>query len=95
MLFRYSSLFLFLLTVVSCTQKSQVPIADERSESNDKLLIEPLACHFISPINLPFDLAGSFAEPRTNHFHSGIDIKTNKVEGYPIFAVADGFISRI
>lgn len=50
---------------------------------------------FSKPMNLPFNLAGSFGEPRPDHFHSGIDIKTNGVEGEPVFAVYDGYISRI
>ncbi len=50
---------------------------------------------FSKPMNLPFKLAGSFGEPRKDHFHSGIDIKTNGVEGEPVFAIGDGYISRI
>lgn len=50
---------------------------------------------FSKPMNLPFNLAGSFGEPRPDHFHSGIDIKTNGAEGEPVFAVHDGYISRI
>ncbi|HMW12826.1 MAG TPA: M23 family metallopeptidase [Chitinophagales bacterium] len=50
---------------------------------------------FIKPMQLPFNLAGSFAEPRKDHFHSGIDIKTNGKEGEPVFAIGDGYISRI
>ena len=50
---------------------------------------------FSKPMNLPFNLAGSFGEPRKDHFHSGIDIKTNGVEGEPVFAIGDGYISRI
>ena len=40
-------------------------------------------------------LAGNFGELRNNHFHSGIDIKTNGVEGLNVFAIADGYVSRI
>ena len=43
----------------------------------------------------PLFLAGSFAELRSNHFHSGIDIKTDGVIGKPVYAVEDGYISRI
>lgn len=50
---------------------------------------------FISPLAIDLDLSGSFGELRSNHFHSGIDIKTNRKEGYDVFAVADGYISRI
>jgi len=40
-------------------------------------------------------LSGSFGELRSNHFHSGIDIKTQGVTGHRIFASADGYVSRI
>lgn len=53
------------------------------------------ADYFINPLDIKLYLAGGFGEIRPNHFHSGIDIKTNQREGYPIFAVADGFISRL
>lgn len=50
---------------------------------------------FRSPIDFPIQLAGTFGEMRPNHFHSGIDIRTNSQEGLPIYAVGDGYISRI
>ncbi|MBC7654302.1 MAG: M23 family metallopeptidase, partial [Oligoflexus sp.] len=50
--------------------------------------------YFINPLDIKLYLAGSFGEIRANHFHSGIDIKTNQREGYPVYAVADGYISR-
>jgi len=51
--------------------------------------------YFISPMDIPLSLTGTFSEIRTNHFHAGIDIPTNKKTGYPIFACADGYVSRI
>ncbi len=51
--------------------------------------------YFRSPIGIPIILAGSFAELRSNHFHSGLDIKTNGQTGYRVYSVADGWISRI
>ncbi len=51
--------------------------------------------YYTDPMKIPLLLSGSFAELRTNHFHSGIDIKTQGVTGLPVFAAADGFISRI
>lgn len=50
---------------------------------------------FRNPIGITNYLAGNFGELRTNHFHSGIDIKTNQKEGYKVYSVADGYISRI
>ena len=40
-------------------------------------------------------LSGTFGEIRANHFHSGIDIKTGGVEGAAVYAIADGYVSRI
>jgi hypothetical protein len=50
---------------------------------------------FGSPVNIPISLAGNFCEIRPNHFHSGIDIRTNGNEGLPIFSIGDGYVSRI
>ncbi len=51
--------------------------------------------YFDNPLQIPLILAGSFGELRSNHFHSGVDIKTKQVEGIPIYAPADGYVSRI
>jgi len=50
---------------------------------------------FSSPVHYPLSLAGNFGEPRPNHFHGGIDVRTGMVEGKPLFAVADGYVSRV
>lgn len=50
---------------------------------------------FRNPLGITNYLSGNFAELRNNHFHSGIDIKTNQKEGYNVYAVGNGFISRI
>jgi hypothetical protein len=51
--------------------------------------------YFQSPLDIPLDLSGSFGELRSNHFHSGLDFKTKGVEGLPVYAAGDGYISRI
>jgi len=48
-----------------------------------------------NPFQHPILLSGSFGELRSNHFHSGIDFKTQGVEGKPIHAVKEGYVSRI
>lgn len=48
-----------------------------------------------NPFDFPILLSGNFGELRANHFHSGIDFKTQGVEGKPVRAVLDGYISRI
>lgn len=39
--------------------------------------------------------SANFGEMRPDHFHSGVDIKTDGVEGKPLVAAADGCVSRI
>lgn len=51
--------------------------------------------YFRSPVDFPIVLSGTFGELRSNHFHSGIDIKTRGVTGHKIHAIADGYVSRI
>ena len=51
--------------------------------------------YFSNPLKINLVLSGTFGELRSNHFHSGLDIKTQQREGIPVHASADGFISRI
>lgn len=50
---------------------------------------------FNSPLEVPLVLSGTFGELRSNHFHSGMDIKTQQREGLAILAAGDGYVSRI
>jgi hypothetical protein len=50
---------------------------------------------FISPLRIPLSLSANFGELRVDHFHSGIDIKTQGVTGKEVVAAADGYIYRI
>lgn len=49
---------------------------------------------FVAPFDFPLFLSGNFGELRTDHFHSGVDFKTQGVVGKPIRCVADGYICR-
>lgn len=53
--------------------------------------------YYLFPINPGQQnfLAGTMGELRSSHFHAGLDIKTGGQEGLPIYATADGYISRI
>lgn len=50
---------------------------------------------FISPLKIPAILSSNFGELRIDHFHSGIDIKTQGVTGKEVVAAADGYVYRI
>jgi hypothetical protein len=68
------------------------------------LFLVPFPCAFAGenrdnsllwPTDASHLITSSFAEFRDNHFHSGIDIKTWGKTGYKVYAVADGWVSRI
>lgn len=40
-------------------------------------------------------LTGTMGELRPNHFHAGIDIRTDTKEGLPIYASADGYVTKV
>jgi len=53
-------------------------------------------CKFISPVRHKIVSSGSFGEPRSAHFHSGIDIKPHLGSAKDeIIAISEGYISRI
>ncbi|WP_010521123.1 M23 family metallopeptidase [Aquimarina agarivorans] len=51
--------------------------------------------YFSTPMKIPLVLSGTFGELRSNHFHSGMDIKTQGKKGINIHTVAQGYVSRI
>ena len=50
---------------------------------------------FRRPMDIPISFSGTFAELRDNHFHSGIDYRTQSVVGHKIYACEEGYVSRI
>ena len=50
---------------------------------------------FIKPLKIPTVFAGTFGELRSNHFHSGLDIKSQHRTGLEVVASASGYVSRI
>tara|TARA_B100000900_G_scaffold119191_1_gene100543 strand:+ start:26687 stop:28375 length:1689 start_codon:yes stop_codon:yes gene_type:complete len=49
----------------------------------------------IAPLEIPFSISGTFGEPRSSHFHLGIDIKTQGKEGLEVKSISSGSVSRI
>ncbi|MES2419493.1 MAG: M23 family metallopeptidase [Bacteroidota bacterium] len=83
------SIFFYILALISLTSVNT--FAQQIFSGNSYPLMD-----FRSPLDIaPPALAGSFGELRANHFHSGIDFRTNQRTGYPVYAVADGYISRL
>jgi len=51
--------------------------------------------YFRNPLGIPLQLSANFGELRPNHYHMGFDIRTNQVENLPVYASAEGYISRV
>jgi hypothetical protein len=69
-------------------------IGFSNSFGQEKQIKEPYYMFPIQP-GIQNYLAGTMGELRSSHFHAGLDIKTGGVEGLPVYAAADGYISRI
>ncbi|UJH66879.1 M23 family metallopeptidase [Allomuricauda sp. SCSIO 65647] len=73
-------LFLFVLTL------NTLPLVAQYKYPKDS---------FQSPMGIPLILAGTFGELRSNHFHAGIDIKTQLRQGLRVYAIGEGTVTRI
>ena len=51
--------------------------------------------YFRNPLNIPMQLVANFGEIRTNHWHMGLDIRTQQKVNLPVYASADGYIARV
>jgi len=79
------SFCLLLISGLFLRVKAQNPVATQQYPKN----------YFRYPLDLPPKTVGSFGELRPNHFHAGLDFRTNQQDGYPVHAAADGFVSRL
>jgi hypothetical protein len=79
--------FIVFLLIFCCyfTIHSQTPVQTRQYPQK----------YFRYPLDLPPSTAGSFGELRPNHFHAGLDFRTNQRKGYPVHAAADGYVSRV
>lgn len=51
--------------------------------------------YFRNPLDIPMKLVANFGEIRANHWHMGLDIRTNQRVNLPVHAAADGYIARV
>lgn len=77
----------YWVLMVGCWLMSLMALADTQQS------LSPTP--FRPPVDYEISLAGNFGEPRPHHFHGGLDIRTGGVEGKHIYAIADGYVSRI
>ncbi len=51
--------------------------------------------YFRNPLNIKMELVANFGELRNNHWHMGLDIRTQQRENLPVHAAAEGYVARI
>lgn len=56
---------------------------------------DTIPSYYQSPLKIPLALSGTFGELRGNHFHAGLDMKTQGKEGLEVYTAAEGYVSRI
>lgn len=89
---------IYWLSNVSFTPHPDDPEDNRPNDPNSPVYYESIKKYlhnYIWPTDASEKVTSSFAEYRTAHFHAGIDISTNGVIGFKVFAVADGYIDRI
>lgn len=84
-LMQLKPVFIFTLLSLLCTRSITQPFPPTKYPVN----------FFRSPLGIPIQLAGNFGELRNNHFHMGLDMRTNQRENLPVYAAAEGYVSRI
>lgn len=51
--------------------------------------------YFAYPVIAERSLSGNFGELRPNHFHMGLDCRTERVQNKQVIAAADGYVARV
>ena len=87
-------LFIFLI-FNSCNAKEPAAASKHLLPAQKKDPKDYPKNYFRNPLGIPIQLSANFGELRTNHFHMGWDIRTNQRENLPVYAAAEGYVSRI
>lgn len=86
---------LCLSVLFSDSSYGQGTFSQENDQGVDYARQKEVTDRFIVPIETYGGFAGTYGELRGDHFHCGLDMRTNGVEGRKIYAADDGYVSRI
>src|ERR1700723_2169844 len=89
-----------ILSLVSLPVIAQLPQppSDQQAPSSSLQLFVPVTYpqgYFRNPLDFPMSLAANFGELRPNHYHMGLDIRTQHKENQPVHAAAYGYVARV
>lgn len=93
---------LMLLTLPGCagaTAPSTAALPPEQPQMPPRFSDQPpvvdSAMRYQLPVDTRIALSGNYGELRPNHFHGGLDFKTDQSTGHPVYSFADGFVRRV
>src|SRR6202012_4744370 len=89
-----------ILSFISLPVMAQAlrPASDQQDPSSSLSLFAPANYpqgYFRNPLDFPMSLAANFGELRPNHYHMGLDIRTQHSVNHPVHAAADGYVARV
>lgn len=94
-----SMLMVAMLAFPQCTEAKLKPeqmkeIDPVKERYDDKAPVVDPTVRYQLPVDTKIALSGCYGELRPNHFHAGLDFKTDQTIGHPVYAFADGFVRR-
>ncbi len=63
--------------------------------NNQILIADSIENRYVPPLDIPLSISGNFGDIRSGTFHFGVDFRTNEKTGFPVYAIANGYVSRI
>ncbi len=88
------SLFGGLLVTALSANPHPAGVPDSTAHAHTDSVAAPMGL-YIWPTDASTKITSTFAEYRSTHFHGGIDISTNGVKGYNVYAVNDGYVYKV
>ena len=94
--------WLLLLSLPGCSWTSGIVSATDEARQHpmpprfaDRPPVVDASLSYQLPVDTRIALAGNYGELRPNHFHGGLDFKTDQTTGHPVYSFADGYVRRV
>ena len=88
-----------VLALPGCAQSKTQRVNEEIARASVRFNDAPPVVDSNKRYHLPVDtrpaLAGNYGELRPDHFHGGLDFKTDQTIGHPVYAFSDGYVRRV
>ncbi len=88
-----------MLALPGCARNKTQQVEEEIRRASVRFNDAPPVVDASRRYHLPVDthpaLSGNYGELRPNHFHGGLDFKTDQTIGHPVYAFSDGYVRRV